>query len=158
MRKAIKMIKYRRVIDISGELGTACTGVVGEFCDTFIPLTSFIKHFRPQGTSIPLHESRQRSRWFNQSEILGKRIASIWNMPFDKDILKRISFSKPQAGLSKIDRIQNIKDSFRINTTIKNNAYIVFDDVWTTGATMREVVRVLKHGGVRNVWCVTLAR
>jgi predicted amidophosphoribosyltransferase len=32
------------------------------------------------------------------------------------------------------------------------------DDVWTTGATMRECAKVLKQSGVKEVWGLTLAR
>ena len=35
---------------------------------------------------------------------------------------------------------------------------ILIDDVWTTGATMKEAAKALKRNGVTHVWAVTVAR
>jgi len=35
---------------------------------------------------------------------------------------------------------------------------ILVDDIFTTGATMRECAKTLKRGGVKKVWGFTLAR
>lgn len=38
------------------------------------------------------------------------------------------------------------------------DAAILFDDVFTTGATMRSAANVLKRNGFKQVWAVTTAR
>lgn len=40
----------------------------------------------------------------------------------------------------------------------KEMRIFLFDDVWTTGATMRSAANVLKRAGARFVWGVTIAR
>ena len=35
---------------------------------------------------------------------------------------------------------------------------LLVDDVYTTGATMRECTKVLKRAGAKNVWCFAIAR
>lgn len=40
----------------------------------------------------------------------------------------------------------------------QNLSVMLFDDVWTTGATMHECTRVLKQSGFKKVFCLTIAR
>jgi competence protein ComFC len=40
---------------------------------------------------------------------------------------------------------------------IKLNKIIIFDDVWTSGSTMRECCKVLKKAGAKSVWGMTIA-
>ena len=56
-------------------------------------------------------------------------------------------------------RQKNIQGAFELrqNVRISQNIILV-DDVWTTGATMQECCRVLKTGGAKRVWGVTLLR
>ena len=61
-------------------------------------------------------------------------------------------------------RKENIRDAFEIDCHVARlrrtprNDVILVDDVWTTGATMRECCRVLKRAGVKKVWGITLLR
>jgi len=41
-------------------------------------------------------------------------------------------------------------------TLIKNKNWVVFDDVWTTGSTLKESAKVLKISGAKQVWALTL--
>lgn len=40
---------------------------------------------------------------------------------------------------------------------IIDSKIILVDDVWTTGATMRECVTVLKQSDAREIWGIALA-
>jgi len=61
--------------------------------------------------------------------------------------------------LNKRKRAKNVKDSFEIlpNLVLPLRVVLV-DDLWTTGATMKECCRVLKKAGVQRVWGFTLFR
>ncbi len=41
---------------------------------------------------------------------------------------------------------------------IKNFKFLLLDDVWTTGSTLKECCYVLKSNGAAKVWAITLAR
>jgi competence protein ComFC len=158
VRNSIKLIKYRRVSDIASELSTLTVDIVQRNNDFFVSLHSFLSQ-KPIITAIPLSQARERYRWFNQSALLAQGFASKWNIEFSRELLVRTKFNKPQAGLLKEDRMENIKGAF--SSSMHKNAphsIVLFDDVWTTGATMREATNVLKRGGVKKVWCLTLAR
>jgi competence protein ComFC len=108
---------------------------------------------------VPLHKSRQNWRGFNQSALLAKIFADKLGLEYSES-LKRIRKTKPQVGLNSYKRRENIKGAFALsvnNKPITQNVLLI-DDVWTTGSTLRECCSVLKKGGAKSVWALTLAR
>ena len=111
---------------------------------------------------IPLHRRRQNWRGFNQAAELGKIVALKMDCRFEPDLLKRVIDTKHQTRLNRLERSVNIKDAFEIVshqslTTDYRLLIILFDDVYTTGSTMKEAARVLKKGGFKNIWGLTIA-
>ncbi len=109
---------------------------------------------------VPLFIKRKKRRGFNQAEEIGKVISEKMGIPFSFDNLIRIRNTKPQVGLNKNERLENIKNAFVVLDEKKVKGKIIFliDDVYTTGATMKECARILKKAGVRQVWGLTVAR
>lgn len=114
---------------------------------------------------IPLYPTRKRWRGFNQASILGKLVAKKQGFGFEERLLLRARNTKPQMELKGEERMENIKGAFSVSPNILvslpagNQANILlFDDVWTTGATLREAGRVLKKAGANFVWALTIAR
>jgi len=156
IRKAILKLKYNFVSDLAKEFNDLVVRLLKlsildlSDCLTLIP--------------IPLHWHRKNWRGFNQVEIFGKRLAQRLKINFSPDLLVRVRATKPQAKLkgkqAKQKRKENVKNAFRINSKyqILNTKYLLFDDVWTTGATMKECARVLKNAGAKKVFGLTLTR
>ncbi len=111
---------------------------------------------------IPLHTLRNNWRGFNQSELLGKEIASRMGWKYNSGILIRSKLRPPQTKVREAQkRRQNVRGVFSILPNapiIQCPNILLFDDVWTTGATMREAARVLKHAGAKFVWGLAIAR
>jgi len=109
---------------------------------------------------IPLFLKRLKWRGFNQSEEIAKILAGYFEMPFLQDALIRIKDTRPQIELPKEERAKNIKDAFMCQhpKKIKNINIILFDDVYTTGATMREAAKILKRAGAKQIIGLTVAR
>lgn len=155
IRQAILKLKYNFVFDLADEL-----------IDLAVRLIEAKQFDYPNYlilTPIPLHWTRRNWRGFNQAKILGKKMAEELGIDFCPDLLIRSRPTKPQVKLKGKERKENVKGAFRINPTyqlIINNykLIILFDDVWTTGATMKECGRVLKKAGVKRVFGLTLAR
>ena len=109
-------------------------------------------------TSVPLYWHRQNWRGFNQSEEIGKIIAKKLGWGFDNTLLTRKVSKKPQAKLDREERKTNIKGVFKVSGVLdKDRPMLIFDDVWTTGSTVKEATKVLKENGVKRVYCLTLA-
>jgi len=107
---------------------------------------------------IPLSSGRKNWRGFNQAEILARVVARRWKLPFDPEVLQKIRETKPQAKLRRDERLKQVKRTFGlVSETVKGKKYIIFDDVWTTGATLKAAATALKRKGAATVWGMTLA-
>ncbi len=154
VRKLITSIKYSFVRSMATELVS------------YIPfqgyeLYSVYRNTRAILIPIPLHASRFRFRGFNQSDLLGRMIASNLHINYSAEILKRILPTKAQVSMAhRHDRLSNVHGAFHISTSLdpKIKHYMIFDDVFTSGATLREAASELKHHGATHVWGVTIAR
>ncbi len=144
VKEAIGQLKYKFITDLAEEL---------------IGLTPKLPYFKSFTlVPIPLHPRRQRWRGFNQAELLGKILARKLGSGIRNDVLIRYKYTKPQVDLKGKERKKNIRNAFKITPKAKLKKVILFDDVWTTGSTLRECGLVLKKAGVKEVWGLTLAR
>lgn len=112
---------------------------------------------------IPLYKTRERTRGFNQAELLAKEIAEYFNLCLETNILKRTISTIPQVNVKDHEkRKANIKDVFSIHPLslkrLKDQNIILIDDVSTTGATLSEAAKVLKKSRIKQVWALVVAR
>jgi competence protein ComFC len=158
VKKAITKLKYKFVSDIARDL----VELFLSFCGEDRVFSHFCQQEKVCLLSIPLHPSRKRWRGFNQAELLGKMIASNLGVKFLPEVLKRVKKTKPQVKLNKEERRKNIRGAFELNSNhrslITNHSLILFDDVWTSGETLKEATKVLKRNGAKRVWGLTIAR
>ena len=109
---------------------------------------------------VPLHPKREKQRGFNQAEVIAVELGKKAEIEVLKKILiKRINVS-PQTRLSSSDRQQNVAGVFEIidRKRLAEKNVLLLDDVYTTGATIRECSRVLLKAGVKEVRAVTVAQ
>jgi ComF family protein len=109
-------------------------------------------------TYVPMWDKKQQERGFNQAEIVADFAVSLPGVSRKVELLERGKETKPMFGLSKIERQDNIVNAFRFVGSSCPERVLIVDDVWTTGATMRECAKILKQNGVKDVWGLTLAR
>jgi len=109
---------------------------------------------------IPIHKKRLRERGFNQSTLLSKHIGNIGHLDVVTDILIRKKNTSPQSSLDRQARQTNIIGAFELkqDSAVRGMRILVFDDVFTTGATVREAVKVLWKADPIEVDVLTLAR
>lgn len=152
IREAILKLKYRFARKIAEELS--------EYIYLFFKDVAVF----PKGsilTPIPLYWLRENFRGFNQSEIIAKMLAEKLGWSFEEGILLRRKLRQPQTMLKGKKRRENIRGVFVLNPKYKSTlskSYILFDDVYTTGSTLKEAAKVLKRNGASLVWGLTIAR
>lgn len=108
---------------------------------------------------IPLHRQRRQQRGFNQAEEIAAHFQRALSIPLDCISLTRPMLTQAQSDLDLKSRRKNIRNAFNYSGPAYQHV-ILFDDVITTGATIREATRILKKAGVQkvSVWtiCATL--
>jgi ComF family protein len=107
---------------------------------------------------IPLHQSKMRSRGFNQAEDLCRELSSKLHIPMSKDSIKRVKKTLPQKELNDKERIKNLKKAFKIDgIDVKSKRVILIDDIYTTGSTIDSVAAILKNFGVSEIYFITIS-
>jgi len=109
---------------------------------------------------LPLHKKRLRWRGFNQAELIAKGLSDFLKIPLFSDVLIKNKKTLPQAKLPKEKRQKNVRGAFfcKKPKIIKDKRILLVDDVFTTGATMKEAARVLKKAGAKSVWGIVVAK
>ncbi len=106
---------------------------------------------------VPLHSRRLRWRGFNQAILLARTFS---DLPLGLDTLVRRRPTLPQVKLSPRERQTNVKGAFAVPdpAAIQDKSVLLVDDVYTTGATVKECARALRRAGVARVEVLTVAR
>ncbi len=161
IREAVKTLKYRLVTDLAREF----VSLIPPSFPNLYTLNTKLSILIP----IPLHPSRFRDRGFNQAEVLGQLFADRLpageaglQVPIRTDMLRRVKATTPQVEMKdRKKRLDNMKGVFALHhdaCLLSQGTFILFDDVFTTGATMRAAGETLKRAGAKYVWAVTMAR
>lgn len=154
IQKLIKKIKYGLIYDSVDDLLQAIPNDAIKEIQLYKSLSPDIFL-----VPVPLHKKRKSMRGFNQSEKLFSLISKVTNIPIRTDIVIRKKYTTPQVKMtSKSERQKNLEDAFLVTKNISNMDFIICDDVWTTGSTIRELCRELKKNGARNIYALTIAR
>ena len=157
MRTVVSQLKYRFIKDMKSELSELIKkGLKQKLQDRAEwRLKDFLK-LKPKVQPIPLHKTRLKWRGFNQAEIIGRVVAEELGLGL-VDCLERVKKTKSQMSLKREQRLKNMEGVFKVKSESLPKAVLVVDDVWTSGATMREAMKMLKEKGCQ-VYGLTLAR
>lgn len=159
LRAAIQRLKYKWI----EELALILVDITLDYWAKYNPI--LVTELKRDGgknwlvVPVPLHWQRQNWRGFNQASLLGQALAKKIGLKYQES-LKRIKKTKPQVGKLSAERRQNIKGAFALSPNSKLTTYniLLIDDVWTTGSTLKECCYILKRGGTKKIWALTLAR
>jgi len=110
---------------------------------------------------VPLHPRRLLWRRYNQAALLAQSLSKLTGTPALVGALQRRRATTAQGKGYKA-RHENVKGAFAVNPALAaqlaGKTILLVDDVYTSGATIRECTKVLKKAGVTAVNVVTLAR
>lgn len=110
---------------------------------------------------VPLHRSRSRQRGYNQAEILAKVVAKTHHLTLMTRNLIRVRRTAAQWQFSnKRERLENVKNAFQLRfpEQIRDKHLLLIDDIFTTGSTVNECAKTLKHAGAASVVVLTVSR
>ncbi len=135
--KALHLLKYSGYSNMVIELGNLLRPVL-----PMMPICS-----------IPMHYKKQKSRGFNQVDLLLKTAGcrSIHNL------LTKKRQTKAQMELSAESRAKNLNQAYAVILgTLPPRQLVIFDDVATTYATLEEAARVLRAAGVEEIFFLSM--
>ncbi len=151
IKEAVLAFKYGKAFWLMDDFALFILGIMNDL----------LLSYKPDAvTYVPLYHSRERHRTYNQARLLAEALAKRLKLPM-VNVLKRYKFTFTQTQLTASQRRDNVRGVFRcINLKALKcyKTFIIVDDVITTGATMEECARVLKHNGVSKVIAISVAR
>ena len=107
---------------------------------------------------IPIHRRKEAIRGYNQSELLSDYISKQLQIPISRGNLVKKKWTKEQNKLDRIQRLDNLKDSFFLKNPeeIRGKRILLIDDLITTGATFNECSKILKINGAKDIIALAL--
>lgn len=155
IRKVIISLKYKFAHDLTDELVERVVEVIKTNPKFDNLKSNFVL------VPIPLHKQRENWRGFNQSELIGERVAKKMTWEYFPDLLIRNKNTVPQINLKGLERRSNLSGVFSYNPNHSINTkskILLFDDVYTTGSTISEAKKTLNQAGIKNIKSLTVAR
>ncbi|MFH1462412.1 MAG: phosphoribosyltransferase family protein [bacterium] len=157
IKKSLYNIKYNGNSHIIDELTEKVFGLMVKDRPRFNPFLSFLLSRETDIAFTPMRRKKEKQRGFNQAALIGKSIGKISNKEVSP-LLVKTKDTPSQTELNREERIANVKDSFQSLENGSRENVLLVDDIWTSGATMRECAKVLKKAGAQKVWGFTIAR
>lgn len=151
IKDIISLLKFEFVSDAKTEIGEMITGQLKE------NYPNILEYWQEKNfviIPVPLHWKRKNWRGFNQAEIIANEVGKILNLNVNNNLIRRSINTKKQAISNKIEREKNMKGAFIKADKLPKNI-IIFDDVWTTGNTIKNVINIIPKN--RKIWVLTLA-
>ena len=95
---------------------------------------------------VPLAQSRQADRGYNQSEIIARGMSEVCRLPVVTNVLRRREFKGSQTTRGRWERNANVEHAFSLHhgEKMKHSHILLIDDIVTTGATLCACARQLE--------------
>lgn len=115
---------------------------------------------RPVLVPVPLHRSRRRVRGFDQAAWLAAAVARRLSVPVAVRCLERTRPTLPQGDPRNRSRQTNVAGAFLVRHAdrVRGRRVVLIDDVFTSGATMRQCARLLLDAGALEVAALVACR
>ncbi len=151
IRKSLHRYKFRGRSDLHGSFSKLmCDQLIKQDCTIFDALVP-----------IPLSKERFKERGYNQAGLLAEDIAAHFGVPYIPDALIRKRNTLRQSELAHQYREGNVRGAFALGNAgvLSKKHVLLVDDIFTTGATVREASKILAKSGCRiTVSTVAVAR
>jgi competence protein ComFC len=107
---------------------------------------------------IPTATNRLRARGYDHTKLLANELAKLTGLRASS-VLSRSNQTR-QVGTKRDQRLTQLKDAFwtRSASEVRGAHILLVDDVVTTGATLEEAAKALRHAGAKRVDAVVFAQ
>ena len=162
IKKMITDLKFNFVSDLVSEITNL---IVHSLVNRYSHLLHYWQSNNYVLLPIPLHPSRHSWRGFNQSELICQKLSTELNLRCEPNLLIRVRNTIPQTSI-KHNRLRRTKTKPYFvfvppcqgrgdPATAGWGGFILFDDVYTTGSTIKSAISVFPKN--TNIWTLTIA-
>lgn len=110
---------------------------------------------------VPMQSKKLVDRMYAQADELALELSRRVGKKCTLSVCRKVKDTGTQTVLNPKERMANVKGAFKVvdKSEIKGKKVLVVDDVFTTGATVSELARVLKRAGASVVYvlCACIA-
>ncbi|PMP62855.1 MAG: hypothetical protein C0192_08505 [Desulfurella multipotens] len=100
--------------------------------------------------AVPMHRKDLQKRGYNQSLIIAKILSTLSGICVYYDIIEKTLQTKPQVGLKRHERQNNLRNAFVLNPKAKKfKKVLIVDDVVTTASTINECAKILSSFDIK---------
>jgi competence protein ComFC len=154
IKQAIWRLKYYKSKHLAIHLGAI---LYEHMLEDLVDMNLFTQGHPILVIPVPVSRSRIRERGYNQARSIAQHFCKhgvALGLELGDNIVMKKKDTLPQARISnRVRRIRNIRNAFELTDTekVKDRTIIVVDDVTTTGATITEVMSILRASGAKKV-------
>ncbi|MGF1498450.1 MAG: ComF family protein [Elainellaceae cyanobacterium] len=154
LKRAIAALKYHQAAQLGHPMGMWMAEAWRE--------SALVKERSLIVVPIPMYAEKQRQRGYNQAILLARGYCDGTGLPLAVNGLVRVRQTEAQFGLSGDERERNLVDAFQVGPSLyrqgRRRAVLLLDDIYTTGATVRAAMGVLRRQRIPICGVVTLAQ
>ena len=141
-------LKYQSVRAAANPLAELLDAALPKFKSNIIivPLPTINKHIRTRG--------------LDHTYLVAKKLAKLRGKNYQVKPLLLRNQDTVQVGTDQKTRLRQADSAYKINPKLKINpksTYLLLDDVWTTGASMKAAVKRLQESGASKIKLAILA-
>lgn len=111
---------------------------------------------------VPTNKNNIKQRGYNNVFEIVKELSLFLNVSYSKKLLLKVKNTKPQYKLTPKKRRENVSGCFKINfeeyKKLEGKTFLIVDDIFTTGATLNEIIKTFKESNIQNLFCITLSK
>jgi competence protein ComFC len=146
MEKAVQALKYHESLSLAPILAQRMALALGKAGWTFDMLIP-----------VPISSLRLQERGYNQAKEISQHLALQLNITHQAEALQKMRHTQSQVGLGRTERLINVKEAFRADSSlVTGKTLLLVDDVRTTGATLSECAQVALDAGATAIYAITV--
>lgn len=109
---------------------------------------------------VPLHYTREKTRGYNQAELLARGVSQLTGVPMEKEVIVRVKKTNSQASTPFKLRADNVKGAFSLVNpeSISSRDVVLVDDIVTSGATALSCASTLNRAKPSSVTVLSAGR
>lgn len=156
-RRGVEVLRRQGIAGVAADLIRFRLEEIAEDSARYDPFLAFLAR-KPSVGFVPMHRSASRRQGFDHAETAARVLSRAFKLPF-VSVLEKREARGSQLDLAPLERTERPKGAFIVKRGVRVPSHVLLvDDVWGTGATMRECSAVLADGGAEDLWGVALVR